>query len=77
VLSRVGGFTEVGEDHAAARLVEPGDVDDLHEALSELLADPAARGRLGDAALRAAAGPYSWDAVAERTLRLYQSLLER
>jgi glycosyltransferase involved in cell wall biosynthesis len=77
VLSRVGGFTEVGEDHAAARLVEPGDVDDLHQALTELLGDPAARGRLGDAALRAAAGPYSWDAVAERTLRLYQSLLER
>jgi glycosyltransferase involved in cell wall biosynthesis len=77
VLSRVGGFTEVGEDHAAARLVEPGDVDDLHEALAELLADPAARGRLGDAALRAAAGPYSWDAVAGRTLRLYQSVLER
>jgi glycosyltransferase involved in cell wall biosynthesis len=52
-------------------------VDDLHQALTELLGDPAARGRLGDAALRAAAGPYSWDAVAERTLRLYQSLLER
>ena len=77
VLSRVGGFTEVGEDHGAALLVEPGDADGLHDALAELLADPAARERMGAAAARAAAGPYSWDAVAERTMRLYRDLLAR
>jgi glycosyltransferase involved in cell wall biosynthesis len=77
VLSRVGGFTEVGEEHGAALLVEPGDAEGLHDALAGLLADPAARGRLGDAAARAAAGPYSWDAVAERTMRLYRDLLAR
>jgi glycosyltransferase involved in cell wall biosynthesis len=75
VLSAVGGFVEVGEEHGAARLVPPGEPDALAGALTELLADPAARERLGEAAARAAAGAYSWDEVAERTLALYRELL--
>ena len=75
VLSAVGGFVEVAERHGAARLVPPGDAEALAAAVSELLADPVARGRLAAAAGRAAAGPYSWDAAAERTLALYRSLL--
>ena len=41
---------------------------------TELLADPDARERLRGAAARAAAGPYSWDAVGPRTLALYEEL---
>jgi glycosyltransferase involved in cell wall biosynthesis len=75
VLSSVGGFVEVAERHGAARLVPPGDDNALAQAITELLADPAARDELGAAARSAAAGPYSWDAVAERTLVLYRQLL--
>ena len=75
VLSRVGGFVELGERHGAARLVAPGDAGSLAGALNGLLMDPAARKRLASAAAAAAAGPYSWDAVAERTLALYRWLL--
>lgn len=75
VLTSVGGFVEVGEGHGAARLVPPGDPEALAAALRELLADPGARERLAASAARAAAGPYSWDAVAERTLALYRDLL--
>jgi glycosyltransferase involved in cell wall biosynthesis len=71
VLSEIGGFGELG----AARMVPPGDEDALAEALRELLADPRARDELGAAAARAAAGPYSWDAVAQSTLALYRQLL--
>jgi glycosyltransferase involved in cell wall biosynthesis len=74
LLSAVGGFVEVAEQHDAARLVPPGDPAALAEALSELLADSGARERLAAAARAAAAGPYSWDAVAERTLALYREL---
>jgi glycosyltransferase involved in cell wall biosynthesis len=49
----------------------------LAAAIGELLADSAAREELGAAAARAAAGPYSWDTVAERTLALYRELLDR
>jgi glycosyltransferase involved in cell wall biosynthesis len=73
VLSTVGGFPEVAAT-GAARLVPPEDPDALAEALSELTADPEARERLAAAARAAAAGPYSWDSIASRTLALYEEL---
>ena len=75
VLSAVGGFPEVAET-GAARLVPPGDTDALAEALDELIADDAARAELAAAATRAAAGPFSWDEAARRTLDLYRDLIE-
>jgi glycosyltransferase involved in cell wall biosynthesis len=73
VLSDVGGFAEVAA-HGAGRLVAPGDPAALAGALNELLADARARELLGLAARDAAAGPYSWDTVAARTLALYGGL---
>jgi glycosyltransferase involved in cell wall biosynthesis len=77
ILSDVGGFREVVEDHGAGRLVAPGDPAALSEAIGELLADPAERERLAGRARAAAAGPYSWDSVAQRTLAVYEDLLAR
>jgi len=74
VLSAVGGFPEVAAT-GAARLVAPGDPAALAAALNELIADEAARERLATAAQAAAAGPYSWDAIARQTLDLYSALL--
>jgi glycosyltransferase involved in cell wall biosynthesis len=76
VLSAVGGFPEVATA-GAARLVPPDDPVALATALTELSGDPAARERLAAAAREAAAGPYSWDAVAAQTLALYRDLLDR
>jgi glycosyltransferase involved in cell wall biosynthesis len=75
VLSDVGGFRELVEEHGAGRLVAPGDPDALGEAIGELLADPAERERLAERARAAAAGPYSWDGVAERTMGVYEEVL--
>ena len=44
-------------------------------AIGELLADPAERERLAERARAAAAGPYSWDSVAQRTLAVYEEVL--
>jgi len=74
VLSDVGGFPEIAA-HGAARLSATGDPEALGRALAELLADPAERERLGEAAAAAAAGPYSWDLIATRTVALYGRLL--
>jgi glycosyltransferase involved in cell wall biosynthesis len=74
VLSDVGGFRELAEDHAAAWLVPPGDPDALAAALNALLADPEERVALGARAAAAATGAYSWDEVARRTLDLYREL---
>jgi glycosyltransferase involved in cell wall biosynthesis len=75
VLSDAGGFREVVEEHGAGRLAAPGDPAALAAAIGELLADPSERERLAQRARAAAAGPYSWDSIAERTLAVYEELL--
>jgi glycosyltransferase involved in cell wall biosynthesis len=75
VLSDVGGFREVAEDTGAGRLVAPDDPDALGAAIAELLADAAAREALEERAAAAAAGSYSWDRIAERTLAIYSEAL--
>jgi glycosyltransferase involved in cell wall biosynthesis len=71
ILSSVGGFPEISE----AVHVPPGDPAALRSALIGLLGDPGRRADLSAAALAAAAGPYSWDAIAQRHLELYSSLI--
>jgi glycosyltransferase involved in cell wall biosynthesis len=74
VLTDIGGFPEVAST-GAARLVPAGDMRALREVLQSLVDDPAARRQLGDAASAAAAGLYSWESAARRTVELYRSLL--
>ncbi|HXB64241.1 MAG TPA: glycosyltransferase family 4 protein [Solirubrobacteraceae bacterium] len=74
LLSDVGGFSEVAAT-GLARTVPAGDSAALHAVLRELLADPIALAAMTDRAHAAAAGPYSWEAIAQRTLELYRSLL--
>jgi glycosyltransferase involved in cell wall biosynthesis len=74
VLSDVGGLVEVA-DAGAARLVAPGDPEQLREAISELLADPGARAALSRGALELAGREWSWQRVAERTAALYRALV--
>jgi glycosyltransferase involved in cell wall biosynthesis len=72
VLSDVGGFSELVQDEGAGRLVPPGDPEALGTALAELIADPERRRQLERRAAAAAAGPYSWDRIAEQTLVVYR-----
>jgi glycosyltransferase involved in cell wall biosynthesis len=75
VLSAVGGFPEVAAS-GAARQVPPGDSRALAAVLAELVADEGARAELAAAATSAAAGPFSWERAARRTLDLYRDLIE-
>jgi glycosyltransferase involved in cell wall biosynthesis len=76
VLTEVGGFGEVAGTGAAA-LVRPGDPDALRGALRRLVDDPAERARLGAGAQAAAAGPYSWEEAARRTIEVYERVHPR
>ncbi len=76
LLSDVGGFPELAAT-GAARTFPTGNVVALREALQELLADPDALSAMAERARAAAAGPYSWKAVAHRTLDLYAALVDR
>jgi glycosyltransferase involved in cell wall biosynthesis len=74
LLSDVGGFPEIAAT-GAARTFPAGDAEALREALRELLGDPAASSAMAGRARELATGEYSWQAVARRTLELYESLL--
>ncbi|HVF79736.1 MAG TPA: glycosyltransferase family 4 protein [Solirubrobacteraceae bacterium] len=73
LLSAVGGFPEVA-GHGAAALVAPGDPLALAQQLRRLIGDDRARARLAAGARAAAAGPFSWDAIATAHLELYGAL---
>jgi glycosyltransferase involved in cell wall biosynthesis len=75
LLSDVGGFPELATT-GAAQIVPAGDPAALGAALRELLADSARLSKMAACARAAAAGSYSWDAIAQAHLTLYGSLLE-
>ena len=74
LLSDVGGFPEIAAT-GAARTFPAGDAAALHDSLRELLGDADALSQMATRAREAAAGEYSWEATARRTLDLYRSLL--
>jgi glycosyltransferase involved in cell wall biosynthesis len=75
LLSDAGGFPEIAAA-GAARTFAAGDAIALADALRQTLADPAALRDMRERARAAAAGRYSWEAIAGRTLALYESLIE-
>jgi glycosyltransferase involved in cell wall biosynthesis len=78
VASRAGALPEVlGPDDNCARLVRPGDPDDLIRVLGHLLASPDELHRLGAAGRRRVLEVYSWESVAARTVKVYQRALKR
>jgi glycosyltransferase involved in cell wall biosynthesis len=72
VMSDVGGFHELVEEHGAGVLTPPGDRDALAATISRLLGDAGERRALEARAAEAAAGPFSWDRIAEQTHALYE-----
>ncbi|AZM58093.1 glycogen synthase [Streptomyces sp. WAC 01529] len=81
VASRVGGIPEVVEDHATGVLVPYEEKDpegferDLALRLNELVAAPERAAVMGAAGRRRALGEFGWDAVARRTVEVYEEIL--
>jgi glycosyltransferase involved in cell wall biosynthesis len=74
VCSRLGGLTEVVENGKTGFLVEPGNVEQLHDRLATLLQDPVLAQRLGRAARDAVLERFTWSACAARCLAAYSEL---
>jgi glycosyltransferase involved in cell wall biosynthesis len=73
VASRAGALPEVvGPDGECARLVNPGDADDLTRVMGELLDSPLELRRLGAAGRRRAVDVFSWESVAAQTISVYE-----
>lgn len=76
VASSISGYRSVLTDGQEGLLVEPGNPEQLAEALLRLLRDPGLRAQMG-ARGQETAQSFSWDRVAARILAYYDDLLER
>ncbi|WLW50516.1 glycogen synthase [Streptomyces sp. YU58] len=79
VASRVGGIPEVVDDGRTGVLVP---VDDdfetgLARALDSVIGDPGTARRMGEAGRERAVGEFGWEAVARRTVRLYEEIVKQ
>lgn len=61
---RIGGVPEVVVDGVTGFLVEPGDVDALHDRIAALLSDRRLARRFGDNARAAVTARFTWEACA-------------
>jgi starch synthase len=83
VASAVGGNPEVVEDGVTGHLVPFDDMDpaaferSLTEAIDNVLADPAAARRMGEAGRERAVREFGWDAIARRTVAVYEEILRK
>ena len=80
VASDVGGIPEVVRDEITGLLVHY-DVDkgrdfehDLANAVNRVVADPELAASMGEAGRARAIADFSWDSIAEQTLRIYESV---
>jgi glycosyltransferase involved in cell wall biosynthesis len=77
VLTDIRGCREIGRHDSELRLVPAGDVAALTAAIGSLLADPAARHRLGAAARQRAVRTFDQRRVAAASLRTYADVAAR
>jgi starch synthase len=82
VASAVGGIPEVVQAGDTGLLVPYEEKDpaafetSLAAAVNTVVADPAAAARMGEAGRERAAREFGWDAVARRTVRVYEEILK-
>jgi starch synthase len=83
VASAVGGIPEVVDDGVTGRLVGYDETDpaaferDLAEAIENVLADPDVARRMGEAGRERAVREFGWDAIARRTVAVYEEILRK
>ncbi len=75
VASAVGGIPEVVADGQTGLLVPPSEPVALAAAVNRILDDPQFGARLGQAGRRRALADFSWRAIAEQTVALYERVV--
>jgi glycosyltransferase involved in cell wall biosynthesis len=74
IVTRTTSLPELVIDHVTGRIVTPGNLSELAEALESYLSNPDLAARTGAAAARHAARNFQWESVARRGLDFYRSL---
>jgi len=71
VSTNVGGIPDAIHDGIEGFLVEPGDINALEMAITQLLSDPELRGKMGEAGFKKIQSQFSADIVVEKIGELY------
>jgi glycosyltransferase involved in cell wall biosynthesis len=74
VASRLDALPEVVRDGETGFLVTPGNIEELHERITQLLSDRASAARMGARGRELVVERFSWDACAQRCLAAYEEL---
>jgi glycogen(starch) synthase len=75
VATRAGGIPDKVEDGVSGRLVAPGDVAALGQAIADLCASAADREAMGARGKARALASFAWPALADRVIALYETVL--
>lgn len=77
VATTAGAFPEVIADGETGILVPPGQPEPLADAIESLLRNPGRRAEMGAAGVRRINERFSWRVCAEKTLALYEEVLDK
>jgi glycosyltransferase involved in cell wall biosynthesis len=77
VASRVGGLPALIAPGETGYLVPPADPEQLGGAFCRLLSNPRRRVAMGEAARRRVEAEFTWQEIADRTVRIYEAALGR
>jgi glycosyltransferase involved in cell wall biosynthesis len=77
IASRIGGVPEIVEEGVTGCLVEPGNVEQLHDRIAEVVTSRSVTERLAAAGRERVLERYTWDACAESCLSAYEALSAR
>jgi glycosyltransferase involved in cell wall biosynthesis len=75
VASCIGGVSEIVVNGETGFLVEPGNVDELHDRLALVLADDNLARTMGEAGRERALQEFTWERCAKRCLAAYEEML--
>ena len=75
IVARTGGLAEIVGGTDAGSLFEPGNHDDLADRIEEVLASPTLADAMRTAAAELLTQHYTWDAIAARTIEVYEHTL--
>lgn len=77
VATAVGGIKEVVVHGETGFLVTPGSPAELAQAIMKVWENPALAEKMGKAGRKRVEEKFSWDSIAQKTLALYERLLEK
>ena len=72
----IGAVPDLVRDGLEGRVVEPGEVEALAEALADLIEDPSLRARMGRAARQRAVARHSLEELSRQLVEVYASVLD-